>query len=482
MTTFSVRHVIRGLQPSKEDASAVQDVSPENLSPPHTVRALRNVDLDHAPGQHALVMGLTVGLASTKPLQDYPGNADPVPTMPNWATVGYWLKRGSTMSQPVIVSAVRTPIGKRGGGLAGIHPADLLGRTLVELIKPAPIEAHEVEQVVGGCVTQAGEQASNMTRTAWLSQGLPYEVAATTVDCQCGSSQQANHFIANLIANGAIDVGIACGVESMSRVPLGANGLNGPGFFQPDGFPWDMPDQFVAAERIAKKHDIARDQVDAFALASQRAAALAWAEGRFEREVIPVEAPVIGHDGPTDETRLVTRDEGPRDTTTQGLAKLKPVIAKGIHTAGNSSQISDGASAVLWMSADRAKAVGLRPRARIVAQVLIGSDPYFHLDGPIAATAKVLDQGGLSLSDIDIFEVNEAFASVVIAWARAHEPDMDKVNVNGGAIALGHPVGATGSRLITTALHELERRDGTLALITMCCGGALATGTILERL
>jgi acetyl-CoA C-acetyltransferase len=388
----------------------------------------------------------------------------------------------STMAQPVIIDAVRTPIGKRGGHLSGLHPADLLGATLVDLMKRTGLEPSDVEQVVGGCVTQAGEQASNIARTAWLSQGLPYEVGATTVDCQCGSSQQANNFIANLITCGAIDVGIACGVESMSRVPLGSNGRNGPGFFQPAGFPWDMPDQFGAAERVAKKHDVTRRQVDAFALGSQRSAAQAWEEGRFDREVIRIEHPVIGPDGPTGEIQIFTRDQGLRDTTAEGLAQLKPVITDGIHTAGNSSQISDGASAVLWMSAERAKSSGFVPRGRIVAQVLVGSDPYYHLDGPIAATTKVLAQGGLSMGDIDIFEVNEAFASVAIAWARAHEPDMDKVNVNGGAIALGHPVGATGARLITTALHELERRDATLALITMCCGGALATGTILERL
>jgi acetyl-CoA C-acetyltransferase len=386
------------------------------------------------------------------------------------------------MANPVIIEAVRTPIGKRDGQLAGLHPAHLLGSTLVQLLKRSGVDPADVEQVVGGCVTQAGEQASNVTRTAWLSQGLPYEVAATTVDTQCGSSQQANHFVANLIANNAMNIGIACGVESMSRVPLGANGRNGPGYFHPKDFPWDMPDQFGAAERIAHKHDVTRGQVDALALASQHSAARAIAEGRFEREVLHIEAPVLGADGPTGEIRLVTRDQGPRETTSEGLERLKPVIAEGIHTAGNSSQISDGASAVLWMSEERAQSFGLRPRARILAQVLVGSDPYYHLDGPIAATTKVLNQAGLFIDDIDLFEVNEAFASVVIAWARAHHPDMNKVNVNGGAIALGHPVGATGARLITTALHELERRDARLALITMCCGGALATGTILERL
>jgi acetyl-CoA C-acetyltransferase len=319
-------------------------------------------------------------------------------------------------------------------------------------------------------------------RTAWLSQGLPYETAATTVDCQCGSAQQANHFVANLITAGAIDVGIGCGIESMSRVGLGQNVWNGPGKSRPEHFPWDMPDQFGAAERIATKYGITRADTDALGLASQQHAATAWAEGRFEREVAPVEAPVIGADGPTGERKNVTRDQGPRETTAEGLAGLKPVLPDGIHTAGSSSQISDGAAAVLWMSRERAEASGLRPRARILAQTLVGSDPYYHLDGPIAATAAVLEKAGMTMADIDIFEVNEAFASVVCSWMKVHEADPEKVNVNGGAIALGHPVGSTGSRLITTALHELERRDASLALVSMCCGGALATGTIIERL
>ncbi len=386
------------------------------------------------------------------------------------------------MAQPVIVEAVRTPIGKRNGWLSGLHAAELLGAAQVELVKRAGIEPAEVEQIVGGCVTQAGEQASNVTRTAWLNQGLPYEVAATTVDCQCGSAQQANHFVANLIAAGAIEVGIACGVEAMSRVGLGMNVINGPGTSRPEGFPWDMPDQFGAAERIAQKYGISRQDVDDLGLASQRKAAQAWAEGRFDREVAPIEAPVIGPDGPTAQRQVVGRDQGLRDTTAEGLAALRPVLPDGIHTAGNSSQISDGAAAVLWMSEDRARAAGLRPRARIVAQVLVGSDPYYHLDGPIAATAKVLEKAGMTTDDIDIFEVNEAFASVVCSWQKVHEIPWEKVNVNGGAIALGHPVGSTGSRLVTTALHELERRDARFALVSMCCGGALATGTILERL
>jgi acetyl-CoA C-acetyltransferase len=386
------------------------------------------------------------------------------------------------MRRAVIVEAVRTPIGKRGGALAGLHPAELLAAAQIAVVKRAGINPGEVEQIVGGCVTQAGEQGSNVTRNAWLSAGLPFEVAATTVDCQCGSSQQANHLIAGLIETGAIDVGIACGIEAMSRVGLGANVINGPGTSKPAGFPWDMPDQFGAAERIAKRRGITREEVDAFGLASQRKAARAVAERRFEREIAPVEVPVAGPDGPTGERAVVRADQGPRPSTAEGLAKLKPVLPDGIHTAGNSSQISDGAAAVLWMSEERARAAGLRPRARIRAQVLVGSDPYFHLDGPVDATRRVLEKAGMRLSDIDLYEVNEAFASVVLSWARVHEPEMERVNVNGGAIALGHPVGATGSRLITTALHELERSGRGTALISMCCGGALATGTVLERI
>ena len=378
------------------------------------------------------------------------------------------------MAQPVIVEAVRTPIGKRNGWMAGFHAAELLGNVQVELVKRAGLDPAAVEQIVGGCVTQAGEQASNVTRNAWLSQGLPYEVAATTVDCQCGSAQQANNFVANLISADAIDTGIACGVEAMSRIGLGANVFNGPGRSKPDNFPWDMPDQFGAAERIAQKYEITRDDVDWLGFESQRKAAVAVSEGRFDREIAPLEAPVVGADGPTGQRTLIAKDQGPRETTREGLAGLKPVLPDGMHTAGNSSQISDGAAAVLWMSQTKAGEVGLRPRARIVAQTLVGSDPYYHLDGPIAATADVLRKAGMTMADIDLFEVNEAFASVVMSWGKVHQVDWDKVNVNGGAIALGHPVGSTGARLITTALprtgtvgqaagadlHVLRRRPG----------------------
>jgi acetyl-CoA C-acetyltransferase len=375
------------------------------------------------------------------------------------------------MSEAVIIEATRTPIGKRNGALAGVHPAELLGAVQKGVVSRAGIDPSLVEQVIGGCVTQAGEQALNVTRTAWLTMGLPYQTAATTVDAQCGSAQQANHLIAGLIEAGAIEAGIGCGVEAMSRVGLGANVINGPGSFVPPSFALDMPDQFGGAERIARNRGISREDVDRFGLASQEKAAKAWADGRFTREVLPFQT----------EAGVVDRDQGLRETSLEKLAALKPVVADGIHTAGTSSQISDGAAAVLWMSREKAELLGVTPRARIVAQCLVGSDPYYLLDGPIDATKRLLAMSGMTMNDIDLFEVNEAFASVVLSWARVMSPDMDKVNVNGGAIALGHPVGATGSRLITTALHELERRDAQFALITMCCGGALGSGTILER-
>ncbi|MFG1783210.1 steroid 3-ketoacyl-CoA thiolase [Rhodococcus oryzae] len=387
------------------------------------------------------------------------------------------------MGTPVIVEAVRTPIGKRGGWLSGLHAAETLGAVQVGLLERAGIDPLLVEQAIGGCVTQAGAQSNNVTRVAWLAAGLPWQTGATTIDCQCGSAQQANHLIAGLIATGAIEIGVACGVEQMSQVPLGANVGTEAGPRRPASWDIDMPNQFEAAERIAKRRGITRADIEELGVRSQALAKQAWAEGRFDREVLPVTAPVIGEDKlPTAETTLVSRDQGLRDTTLESLAKLKPVIEGGIHTAGTASQISDGAAAVLLMDSDRALALGLKPRARIVSQVLVGAEPEFHLDGPVQATAKVLEKAGMKIGDLDLFEVNEAFASVALSWARVHGPDMDKVNVNGGALALGHPVGSTGSRLITTALHELERTDKSTALITMCAGGALATGTIIERI
>jgi acetyl-CoA C-acetyltransferase len=363
---------------------------------------------------------------------------------------------------PVIVDAIRTPIGKRGGWLAGWHPAELLGVALRRIAAE-----REVEQAIGGCVTQGGEQSNNITRTAWLHAGLPHTTGCTTIDAQCGSAQQAAHLIAGLIATDAISAGVACGVESMSRVPLRAN-LGDAGLPRPDSWDIDLPNQYVAAERIAERRGLTREDLDRFGVRSQGNAARAWAEGRFDREVVPVGE--------------VKRDQGLRETTAEGLAGLTPVLPDGRHTAGTSSQISDGAAAVLLMDADRARSLGLRPRARIVAQCLVGAEPYYHLDGPIAATDRVLARAGMKIDDLDRCEVNEAFASVVLSWLAVHRADPDRVNVNGGALALGHPVGSTGARLLTTALHELERSDSTTALVTMCAGGAMSTATIIERL
>jgi acetyl-CoA C-acetyltransferase len=376
------------------------------------------------------------------------------------------------MGAPVIVNAVRTPIGKRRGALAGLHPAAVLGTVQRAVIERVGLPAEQVGQLIGGCVTQAGEQSNNVTRGAWLYSKQPYQVAATTVDSACGSSQQAVHLIAGLIASGQISTGIGCGVEMMSRVFLGQALTPDSGSPKPDDWDIDTQDQFTSAERIARNRGVTRADVDAFGLRSQQRAAQAWAENRFEREIVPVQAG----------DALLTRDEGLRETTAEGLAALKPVLPDGIHTAGNSSQISDGAAAVLLMDEDYARANGFTPRARIVSCGMVGTDPYYHLDGPIDSTRHVLERAGMKLGDIDLVEINEAFGSVVLSWVRALGADLDRVNVNGGAIALGHPVGSTGSRLITTALHELERSDRSTALITMCAGGSLSTATIIERI
>ena len=391
------------------------------------------------------------------------------------------------MREAVIIEALRTPIARGKpikGELSAFHPAKLLASVQGAVVDRAGLDPGLVEQIVGGCVTQAGEQSNNVVRNAWLTLGKNYEVAGTSVDAQCGSGQQANHIVSAFVRAGSIDVGIACGVEVMSHVGLGANVINGPGFFHPEDWPWDStPDQFQSAERVAARRGITREECDAFALRSQTHAIRARDEGRFKQEILPIQAPVLGDDGqPTGEARLIERDQGIRESTLEGLAALKPVVEGGVHTAGNSSQISDGAAALLWMTAERAKALGLKPRARVLSDVVMGSDPYYLLDGPVDATHRILQKSGMKLSDIDLYEVNEAFAAVVLSWIRVFEPDVDRLNVNGGAIALGHPVGATGSRLLVTALHELERRDKSTALITMCCGSALGTGTIIERI
>ena len=387
------------------------------------------------------------------------------------------------MHEVVIVEAVRSPIGRRKGGLAGLHPADLLGLVQRAAIERSRIDPRAVGQVIGGCVSQVGEQSFNIARTAWLSQGLPMEVPSTTIDSQCGSSQQATTLAAGLVGAGLEDVVLACGVEMMTRVPLGSNMQGGrplpPSYREHYAF----ASQFQGAEMIAKEYGITREDTDRFGLRSQTLAAAAWREGRFPREIVPIEAPVLDESGnPTGERKTVARDEGLRETSLEKLAALKPVEPGGVHTAGTSSQVSDGASAVLVTTAERAKALGLRPRARIVTTTLVGVDPVTMLKGPIPSSRKVLAQTGLSIDAIDVFEVNEAFASVVLAWEKELRPNPERVNPNGGAIALGHPTGSTGARLITTALHELERTGGRYALVAMCCGGGLGTGTILERL
>jgi acetyl-CoA C-acetyltransferase len=386
----------------------------------------------------------------------------------------------------VIVAAVRSPLGRRNGGLATVHPADLLGAVQREAVERSGIAPEAIGQVVGGCVSQTGEQTFNIARTAWLTAGLPMSVAATTVDAQCGSSQQATNLAAALVSAGVVDSAVACGVESMSRVPLGAAVQNGPGRPIPKTYfeQYEYATQFEGAERIAEKWAITRGDCDQLGLESQQRAAAAWDEGRFEREVLPIEAPDLGDDGkPVGTTHHVARDEGLRETSLEALAALKPVARDdGVHTAGTSSQITDGAAAVVLTTAARARELGVTPRARIVDQCLVGVDPVLMLTGPIDATRRLLDRTGLSMGDFDAIEINEAFAAVVLAWERELHPDMATVNPNGGAIAIGHPVGATGARLVTTALHELERTDGELALVTMCCGGGLGTGTILERL
>jgi acetyl-CoA C-acetyltransferase len=372
------------------------------------------------------------------------------------------------------------------GDLSGFHAAQLLGQLQRGLVERAGIEPRDVEQVFSGCVTQAGEQSNNIALHAWLGvNSSDYSTAGTTVDVQCGSGQQANNLVNALVKAGSIDCGLACGIELMSHVGLGANVINGPGFFLPPDFPWDEPmSQFIAVERIASGRGIKREQADELALRSQQRAAAARQEGRFEREILPVSAPVLGDDGqPTGETRQVSQDQGIRETTMEGLAALKVVQEGGIHTAGNSSQVSDGAAGLLYMTAEKAKAHGLEPRARIRFDAVVGSDPTLILTGPIDATRRFLAKSGMSLADIDLFECNEAFAGVVLAWLQEFpQIDPEKVNVNGGAIALGHPVGATGSRLIVTALHELERTGKGTALITMCCGSAVGTCTVIERI
>jgi acetyl-CoA C-acetyltransferase len=393
------------------------------------------------------------------------------------------------MSDVVIIEAVRSAIGKRNGSLSLMDSVELLGDVQAGLIARTGIDPSQVGHVLGGCINQLGNQAANITRNAWLGAGLPLEVPAATIQSQCGSSQEAHTLAHAMVASGLADVAVACGIESMSRIPISAT-------FQVDspyGFPragryatrYEATTQFEAGERIAETWGITREELDAYAKRSQDRTATAWNEGRMDGQIIPINAPVADDNGQIVGTKVFDRDEAMRETTLEGLAKLKPNMpdrSPAFHTAGTSSQISDGASAVLMTTPERAEQLGLRPRARIVSSVLAGSDPVLMLTGPIPATQQLLERSGLTIDDIDLFEINEAFASVVLAWAKETGADLDRTNVNGGAIAVGHPLGASGTILMTRALHELERTGGRYALISMCCGGGLGTGTIIERL
>lgn len=394
------------------------------------------------------------------------------------------------MKEVVIVEAGRSPVGRKNGSLAEAHPTDVLGQVMNGVLKRAGINSADVGQVVGGCINKVGAQAMNVVRTAWLAHGGAQDVPCITVDSQCGSSQEATNLAYSLIASGVEDVVLACGVENMSRLPIGSDSIAGAkaGYGKPVARSYyehyEFTSQFEGAERIAEKYGISRQDTDALGLESQIRAARAIAEGRFDAQKIPVEVPVVDDDGKrTDKMRTVTTDEIPRKTSLEALANLKPVAREnGVHTAGSSSQIADGAAAVLLMSAEKARELGIKPLARIVETALVGCDPVLMLEGPIPATRRLLQRAGLTINDIDVVEINEAFASVVLAWAKEIGPDMARVNPNGGAIALGHPLGATGCFLITKAAHELQRSQGRYGLITMCCGGGLGTGTLIERI
>lgn len=388
------------------------------------------------------------------------------------------------MTTAVIVDAIRTPLGRRNGKLKDWHPVDLAAETLKALEERNDLDPSVVDDVVMGCVMQVGEQAANVARNAVLAAGWPESVPGTTIDRQCGSSQQAAHFAAQGVIAGAYDVVVAAGVEVMSRVPMGASMIDGK-----YGFPFGpkvgaryadqggLVPQGISAELIADQWDLSREDLDRYGVRSQEFARRATDEGRFEREILPV----LGADG-----EMMSVDEGLRDTTIESLGNLKPSFRAeedgGRVTAGNSSQITDGASALLIMSEEKASALGLTPRARFVNFSLAGADPRLMLTAPIPATAKVLERAGMSIDDIDLVEINEAFASVVLAWEKEFHPDMDRVNQNGGAIALGHPLGCSGARLMTTLLNELERTGGRYGLQTMCEGGGMANATIIERL
>jgi acetyl-CoA C-acetyltransferase len=393
------------------------------------------------------------------------------------------------MRDVVVVDAIRTPFGKRDGGLAGMHSVELLGLVQRTVLERVGLDPAQVDQVIAGCVGQVGMQAFNIGRGAWLTAGLPIETPATTIDTQCGSSQQAVNLAHALISSGSANVVVACGVEVMSAVKMGStvprDGQLGKPVTRNYWKHHEYTSQFEGAERMAEKWGITRDDTDAFGKLSQDRAAAAQANGAFDTQLVSVEAPILEDDkSPTGRTRVIATDEGVRETTLEKLATLKPSGGRedGVHTAATSSQISDGASAVLLMSADSAAAAGLTPLATVIGTALVGTDPVLMLTGPIDATRKLLDTHGLKISDIDVVEINEAFASVVLAWERELGPDMARVNPNGGAIAMGHPLGATGAALVAKTVHELVRGGGEHGLVTMCCGGGLGTGTLLRRI
>ena len=379
---------------------------------------------------------------------------------------------------PVILDAVRTPFGKRFGWLSNLHAAEMLGAVQTSVLARTGVDSTAVDQVVGGCVTPIGEQLGNVARTAWLHAGLPSGVGVTAIDAQCGTSLQAVNLVAAQIATGTVDVGIACGVEVMSRVPLTPKSGLGLGTPRPATWSLDMPTQYTAADRIARHRGLSRRDLDLYGLRSQELAQRAWAEGKFDRHVIPVLVPTEP-DGA--DTTSVDRDQGLRDTSAEALAALRPTEPEGLHTAGTSSQVSDGASAALLTTDGFAHAHGLRPRARLLAQCVIGGDTELMLDAPIEGAQLLIRRTGMARDDIDLFEVNEAFAAIPLSFVLALNVDADRVNVNGGAIALGHPAGATGIRLLANAIDELERRDGQLAMVAICAAAA-TTCVIVERL
>ena len=393
------------------------------------------------------------------------------------------------MQEAVVVDAARSAVGRKSGSLGFVHPTDVLGPVLMELLRRNGLASEQVEQVVGGCINKLGAQGMNVVRTAWLAGGGAQGTPCITIDAQCGSSQEAAMLACSLVRSGMAEVVVACGVENMTRLRIGSDSLGLPDEY---GKPvarsyfehYEFTSQFEGAERMAEKYQVTRKDADRFGLESQLRAARAVSEGRFAAQIIPLQVPVFDEAGKrTEATKIFDADEIPRDTSLAALAGLKPVArADGIHTAGTSSQIADGAAAVLMMSAAKADELGLQPKARVLEAALVGCDPVLMLEGPIPATEKLLAAAGLTIDDIDLFEVNEAFASVVLSWAKTVGADLAKVNPNGGAIALGHPLGATGCFLITKAVHELQRSQGEYALVSMCCGGGLGTGTLLQRL